>query len=184
MRCTFPLVVVSIMPHEEFGPNDHHENALHFIMSKLTRGKPGQVFETNDDGLGYFENWNKGGEQTKQCQVYDFGDQKFYSPEEVQQESSIILFFQLFPRPFLTIKSTWMSMEIRQKWLNVRTNPIFDMIILMWPLLPPSDGILFVIRLINKHLIHNLLWLENFLVHLFSAVSPMQLAASKLILWH
>ena len=85
------------MPHEEFGLNYHQENALRFIMSKLTRGQPGQVSEANDDGLGHFENQNKGGEQTKQCQVYDFGDQKFYSPEEVQQESSIILKFSAFP---------------------------------------------------------------------------------------
>jgi len=28
------MVVVSILPHPEFGPNDHREDALHFRMAK------------------------------------------------------------------------------------------------------------------------------------------------------
>ena len=35
--CVFPMVVVSILPHTEFGPNDHREDASHFILKyKLT----------------------------------------------------------------------------------------------------------------------------------------------------
>ena len=30
--CVFPMVVVSILPHAEFGPNDHREDASHFIL--------------------------------------------------------------------------------------------------------------------------------------------------------
>ena len=30
--CVFPMVVVSILPHAEFGPNDHREDAPHFSM--------------------------------------------------------------------------------------------------------------------------------------------------------
>ena len=29
--CVFPMVIVSILPHAEFGPNDHREDAPHFI---------------------------------------------------------------------------------------------------------------------------------------------------------
>ena len=29
--CVFPMVIVSIVPHAEFGPNDHREDASHFI---------------------------------------------------------------------------------------------------------------------------------------------------------
>ena len=28
--CVFPMVVVSILPHAEFGQNDHREDAPHF----------------------------------------------------------------------------------------------------------------------------------------------------------
>ena len=31
----FPMVVVSILPHAEFGPNDHWEDAPHFILSNI-----------------------------------------------------------------------------------------------------------------------------------------------------
>ena len=30
--CLFPMVVVSILPHADFGPNDHRDDALHFTM--------------------------------------------------------------------------------------------------------------------------------------------------------
>ena len=30
MGCVFPMVVVSIQPHAEFGQNDHREDALYF----------------------------------------------------------------------------------------------------------------------------------------------------------
>ena len=30
VRCVFPIDVVSIMPHAEFGPNNHREDASHF----------------------------------------------------------------------------------------------------------------------------------------------------------
>ena len=30
--CVFPMVVVSILPHAEFGPNDHREDAPHFTL--------------------------------------------------------------------------------------------------------------------------------------------------------
>ena len=33
--CVFPMVVVSILPHAEIGPNDHREDALHFIVHIL-----------------------------------------------------------------------------------------------------------------------------------------------------
>ena len=29
--CVFPMVVVSMLPQAEFGPNDHRDGALHFI---------------------------------------------------------------------------------------------------------------------------------------------------------
>ena len=32
--CVFPMVVVSILPHAEFGPNDHRKDALHFNTEK------------------------------------------------------------------------------------------------------------------------------------------------------
>ena len=32
--CVFPMVVVSLLPHAEFGPNDHLEDATHFICSQ------------------------------------------------------------------------------------------------------------------------------------------------------
>ena len=28
--CAFPMVIVTIMPHAEFGPNDHRVDAPHF----------------------------------------------------------------------------------------------------------------------------------------------------------
>ena len=31
IKCVFPMVVVSILPHAEFGLNDHREGALYFI---------------------------------------------------------------------------------------------------------------------------------------------------------
>ena len=31
MECVFLMVVVSILPHVEFGANDHQEYALHFM---------------------------------------------------------------------------------------------------------------------------------------------------------
>jgi len=31
--CVFPMFVVSILPHAEFGSNDHREDAPHFIIS-------------------------------------------------------------------------------------------------------------------------------------------------------
>ena len=30
--CVFPIVVVSILPHAEFGPNEHREDASHLII--------------------------------------------------------------------------------------------------------------------------------------------------------
>ena len=30
--CVFPMVNVSIVPHAEFGRNDHQEDALHFTL--------------------------------------------------------------------------------------------------------------------------------------------------------
>ena len=35
LGCIFPMVIVSILPHTEFGPNDHWEDAPHFKI--LTR---------------------------------------------------------------------------------------------------------------------------------------------------
>ena len=32
MGCVFPMVVVSKLPHAEFGPNDHREDTPHFMM--------------------------------------------------------------------------------------------------------------------------------------------------------
>ena len=32
VECVFPMVVVSILPHAEFGPNDHWEDTSHFIF--------------------------------------------------------------------------------------------------------------------------------------------------------
>ena len=34
--CVFPIVVKPVLPHAEFGPNDHLEDALHFISTTLT----------------------------------------------------------------------------------------------------------------------------------------------------
>ena len=31
--CVFPMVIVTILPHAEFGPNDHREKASHFTKS-------------------------------------------------------------------------------------------------------------------------------------------------------
>ena len=33
--CVFPMIVVSILPHAEFGPNNHREYASHFNMQLL-----------------------------------------------------------------------------------------------------------------------------------------------------
>ena len=33
--CVFPMVVVSILPNAEIGPNDHGEDAPHFIFSEI-----------------------------------------------------------------------------------------------------------------------------------------------------
>ena len=33
--CIYPMVVVSILPHAEFGPNEHQEEAHHFIFLKF-----------------------------------------------------------------------------------------------------------------------------------------------------
>ena len=30
--CVYAMVIVSILPHAEFGPNDHREDAFHFIL--------------------------------------------------------------------------------------------------------------------------------------------------------
>ena len=30
--CVFSMIFVSILPHAEFGPNDHQENAYHFTV--------------------------------------------------------------------------------------------------------------------------------------------------------
>ena len=35
----FPMVVVSILPHAEFGPNDHREDAPHFITELDVNGE-------------------------------------------------------------------------------------------------------------------------------------------------
>ena len=32
--CGFPMVVVSILPHAKFGPNDRRVDAIHFILFK------------------------------------------------------------------------------------------------------------------------------------------------------
>ena len=32
--CVGPMVIASILPHEEIGPNDHREDASHFIFRK------------------------------------------------------------------------------------------------------------------------------------------------------
>ena len=37
VKCVFPTVVGAILPHTEFGRNDHREDASHFIFKcKLT----------------------------------------------------------------------------------------------------------------------------------------------------
>ena len=33
--CVFPVVAISMLPRAEFGPNDHREEALHFIYDGL-----------------------------------------------------------------------------------------------------------------------------------------------------
>ena len=33
--CVFRMVVVSILPHAEIGPNDYREDALHFTFAKI-----------------------------------------------------------------------------------------------------------------------------------------------------
>ena len=33
--CVFPMVVIPILPQAEFGPNDHREDAPHFILRCL-----------------------------------------------------------------------------------------------------------------------------------------------------
>ena len=35
--CVFPMVVVSMLPHADFGPNDHRDDALHFIQSSILK---------------------------------------------------------------------------------------------------------------------------------------------------
>ena len=30
--CVFPMVAVSVLPHAEFGPNEHREDAHHFMI--------------------------------------------------------------------------------------------------------------------------------------------------------
>jgi len=35
VECVFPIVVVSILPHAEFGPIDHHEHAPHFTFHRF-----------------------------------------------------------------------------------------------------------------------------------------------------
>ena len=37
MGCVFPMAGVSILPHTEFGPNDHREDGLHFICWNRNR---------------------------------------------------------------------------------------------------------------------------------------------------
>ena len=32
--CVFSMVAVSILPHAEFGPNDHQDEAPHFIIQE------------------------------------------------------------------------------------------------------------------------------------------------------
>ena len=32
VECVFPVVVVSMLPHAEFGPNDHQEDAPYFTF--------------------------------------------------------------------------------------------------------------------------------------------------------
>ena len=32
MGCVFPMAIIFILPHAEFGPNDYQEDAHHFIM--------------------------------------------------------------------------------------------------------------------------------------------------------
>ena len=44
----FPMVIVSILPHEEFGPNDHRKDAPHVTYSKW--GFTSQ----NQGAVGYF----------------------------------------------------------------------------------------------------------------------------------
>ena len=37
LRCVFPMVILSILPHAEFGWNDHRESAPHFIICERYR---------------------------------------------------------------------------------------------------------------------------------------------------
>ena len=48
--CVFPMVFVSILPHAEFGPNDHLYHAHHLnelISKKFREHRPGMV-QTED----------------------------------------------------------------------------------------------------------------------------------------
>ena len=35
VQCAFSMVIVSLLPHAEFIPNDHREDAAHFIFTAL-----------------------------------------------------------------------------------------------------------------------------------------------------
>ena len=41
MVCVFPMVIDSILPHVDFGPNDHREDAFHFRMILRKTFTPG-----------------------------------------------------------------------------------------------------------------------------------------------
>ena len=53
MVCAYPIVVVSIVPQAEFGPNDLLEDASHFIETTTT-GKIYQ-FQKSFDLLVFFQ---------------------------------------------------------------------------------------------------------------------------------
>ena len=40
--CVFPVAIVSMLPHAEFGPNDHREDAPHFSFYRTDFGKARQ----------------------------------------------------------------------------------------------------------------------------------------------
>ena len=62
MGCVFPMVIVSIPAHAEFGPNDHREDAPHFIL-KLINFKTTKIIRWKKElprMTNFCPRWNHG----------------------------------------------------------------------------------------------------------------------------
>ena len=57
MRCVFAMVVVSILPHAEFGPNEHRKDAPHFIKVHCLRIYRSYYIKTFLDDASKDGNW-------------------------------------------------------------------------------------------------------------------------------